>query len=106
MKPVPRYTLIREQAERLLVELRENTVNDPHLYADYEGYEEGTDIYGEYNRQRKWDSCELCLSHLMKRLQIPRKLIIACVELLESEGKVKKMSSGDWWKVMIDKTAV
>ena len=106
MKPVPRHELIREQSDRLLKELRNNTVNDPVHYANHERIPLEVDIMtDEFNNARKWDTCELCLSDLMKRLRIPKKLIVECVMQLESEGLVKMMAGGEWWKVMIDKTA-
>ena len=93
---------IRQQAAKLLQELRDNTVNDPFRYAEHEQPPEGTDIYGEFNASRLWDSCEICLSDLMKKLSIPRKIIIECVTLLEQQGLVKMMSQGDWWKVYLN----
>ena len=102
MKPVPRHELIREQSSRLLKELRNNTVNDPVHYANHERIPLKVDIMtDEFNNARKWDTCEICIADLMKKLSIPRKIIIECVKLLEQEGMVRMMSQGEWWKVMI-----
>ena len=100
MKPVPRYTLIREQAERLLKIMDEHSVNDPIIYERWEGIPPEVDLFTqEFSKNRKWDTVECPINKLCEQAGIEKRYRLEVIKLLTDQGSIQIMS--DWCKVFI-----